>query len=1121
LQRNRVLPDDTVTALSAAGGKMSESDVAHACAFALGRAPSVAELGLAVRLDPKNYLAALLCSDEFVAFVGEPLQKQRPFAADRFRQPPSPDVSAWLADNLPLLARNRAIVAAANDWHLLYRLVLTDEVFCGFLDWAKAPWSASALSLSLSKLGTRTAHRIAHSSPAKSTATPSLDEAARALLWSLPPECLAILFDCVQAEDLSLSPHDRMDAYFEQPASERTSPCSVFDTAFYLGRAGAAVKAGEDPFCHFLLSADDVPLDPHPLIRMAFVKGDGDPEHSVIERMCALLSGEEPGSVHPLLDLDYIGEQLDTTVSMLEALEMFGDPATPLAIAPHPLFLPDYYRRRNAVEGRNELLHYVGAESGALLTHPLVSPSYIDARLVRLPKVVGTLLERYLQSWPWAPVNPSLFVDLKFLNGRLGGTAAAGPGEPLSRALKAADFGLDMIHPYVDRRVLSFAFGLDLDLEPDAEIEDGAAPLIAALDRPAPLPVAGQPRVSVVMPTYFKPAYTALSVLAAANALRSLPYEIVIIENGGDLLDHEELLRLFAPYPSVHMTKMSENRFFGEASNIGAEQSKGEYILFLNNDCFLAPDFGERLDELLSSDAPKIEAIGATLLFPNGDIQEFGGSVDDAGQVTQTAKHLPGSYVESLPALASVGYSSAACLCLSRQAFERVAGFDPLFEPFYYEDADLCRRLKLTGIPIHVARDLQATHIENVSTRDFLGSGFDDQVGRSRRAFAHRWLMDGGKSVYLRPEHSPAPEPKPKRALVWTPFDITPGGGERYLLSAARVLSETHEVVISSPRRMSRARVEFACHLLGIAPFAFTTQAASRPEAGVGAFDVAFVLGNEIVPTASPQARLNLFCLQFPFPWRNVGAFDFDRLLGFDTIMVYSPYAAQWTQTRLSEAGVRNAPPIEIVQPPVQAFGPGAPRAPLAGRAISLVNIGRFYEGAGSKRQDIFLEVIRCLRGRGLKVTGTLFGPALRSAEHDRFYAKVRATAEALGGIRIIREAGRQELLQTLSNTDVYLHCTGFGVDVSLGPQNAEHYGMTVVEAIQAGCFPVVVDNGGPPDILQQAGYGAVYRTVIQAADAIQAWAELGEDRPIPAWPGEPLDKAFDDWFRRRIAEPA
>ena len=44
-----------------------------------------------------------------------------------------------------------------------------------------------------------------------------------------------------------------------------------------------------------------------------------------------------------------------------------------------------------------------------------------------------------------------------------------------------------------------------------------------------------------------------------------------------------------------------------------------------------------------------------------------------------------------------VDYCSAACFLTTREIFDRISGFDPIFEPAYYEDVDLCFKIACLG----------------------------------------------------------------------------------------------------------------------------------------------------------------------------------------------------------------------------------------------------------------------------------------------------------------------------------------------------------------------------------------------------------------------------------------
>ena len=940
-------------------------------------------------------------------------------------------------------------------------------------------------------------------------AEPPLDDRAQAVLWELPPECAAVLLGGPACKAEQADP--LIHAYFSASKCSRALACKAFDPAVYA--SSVSDLRGEDPFAHFLVHAQGDAPDPHPLVSLRHLRRCCGPV-TVLEHLSDLLAGRITGSPHPLLAPDFVRAQSGgQRLTLPQMLDLFGSRDQPLEIAPHPLFRPDYYRRANGVAGCNELLHYIRSAAGALRTHPLISPLLVAAALVERPAPRETLLEAYIGSWPSAPVNPSLFVDVLHLNHQLNletGLEAEGQGEPLSVAMARPDTTIDQLHRECDPRVITYAFGGE-PADALERLETLLTDLSLCEGRGAAMNDI-EPRVSVVMPTFHKAAYTALSVLAATKALSCMPHEIVVVENGGDVLLHEELRRLLAPCPSVRLVKLSENRFFGEASNIGADLARGAYVLFLNNDCFLPPDFGEQLDELLCSEAPRVEALGAALSFPDGTLQEFGGIVADDGQVIQTGKHLPASFLEDQPPLRTVDYVSGACLCLSRRALDRVVGFDPVFEPFYFEDTDLCRRLGLARIPIHVSSRLRAMHVENASTRDFLGEAMHPLVARNRETFARRWMRGEGRDVLVRrdAETPAAPSNSRPRALVATPFDITAGGGEKYLLSAARTFAETHDVVLASRRPISHARIEFARHALGLKAFPFQVQRIEELGQGAERFDLSFIMGNEIIPFLPPLARRNIFHLQFPFSWRHLDSFVFDRLRGYEAIAVNSRFTAGWTTRRLQEAGVRDAPPIAVVAPPVIPVAHGGERRP---GSVRIANVGRFFTHGHCKRQDVVLDVVEALRRTGTPVSATLVGAVPPAPGAEDYFRSIAARAKALGGVEVIRNGDRALVEDVLQKADIYLHPCGFGVDAGLFPENLEHFGIAVAEAISAGCHPVVLDQGGPREILQAQGVGDTFSTVAGAVDAIVGWTR--RDRAAgPGWRGARLDLTFDDWMR-------
>ena len=86
-----------------------------------------------------------------------------------------------------------------------------------------------------------------------------------------------------------------------------------------------------------------------------------------------------------------------------------------------------------------------------------------------------------------------------------------------------------------------------------------------------------------------------------------------------------------------------------------------------------------------------------------------------------------------------VDYCSGASLMVRREVFARLGGFDECFAPAYYEDTDLCFRLRSIGLKTLYQPRSMVVHHEGVS------HGRDTMVGikacqaLNKRKFARRW----------------------------------------------------------------------------------------------------------------------------------------------------------------------------------------------------------------------------------------------------------------------------------------------------------------------------------------------------------------------------------------------
>ena len=209
---------------------------------------------------------------------------------------------------------------------------------------------------------------------------------------------------------------------------------------------------------------------------------------------------------------------------------------------------------------------------------------------------------------------------------------------------------------------------------------------------------AGPPEVSIIILNWNKSALTLSCLESVRRYTRSIGVEIIVVDNGSNPLELAALKN--GMDPDVHLISLAQNMFFGEGNNIAAEAAQGNFLLFLNNDVTIASDVANDLVVQFTK-CFSAGAIGPRFNFPNGAIQEAGAFLLPNGMSLRGGQldlkvdpHFEsGNHV--------VDYCSAACLLVERQTFMKVGGFDPLFDPAYYEDCDLCLTTEVDG-PIHL-----------------------------------------------------------------------------------------------------------------------------------------------------------------------------------------------------------------------------------------------------------------------------------------------------------------------------------------------------------------------------------------------------------------------------------
>ena len=336
-------------------------------------------------------------------------------------------------------------------------------------------------------------------------------------------------------------------------------------------------------------------------------------------------------------------------------------------------------------------------------------------------------------------------------------------------------------------------------------------------------------KISIIIVNSNEARLTLRCVDSVIENAESSEFEIVVVDNGSDA---SEVERLNLASDKFRLIPLDRNMFFGEASNIGVEHATGELVLFLNNDIMVTSGWIEPLIVALETEY-SAGAVGAKILHPNNDLLEAGGVIRPDGwsiQIGKAGTKLPADFIEGTRI---TDYCSGACLLMRRNEFLNLGGFDPIFDPAYFEDVDLAIRLRSIGLYTYYCGASVVYHEESTtSNRIWSAEQRHAHIAANHKRLIQRW---GG---YLKRRLEEDLEPEPRSAIRWEPepvpdpsrynvalYSSTPlkaNASSRDLLRAAAALQDCCAVVIATHETYSRCRVYSLCREFGVPLMSFS-----------------------------------------------------------------------------------------------------------------------------------------------------------------------------------------------------------------------------------------------------------------------------------------------------------
>jgi GT2 family glycosyltransferase len=267
-----------------------------------------------------------------------------------------------------------------------------------------------------------------------------------------------------------------------------------------------------------------------------------------------------------------------------------------------------------------------------------------------------------------------------------------------------------------------------------------------------------KPYLSIIIVNYQSSEVLANCLLSLKKCKISNSYEVIIYDNGPE---DRGLGEISNQYSNIRIIIAQRNVSFSEANNRAVRQSSGELLLFLNPDTIVNSTAINALIDF-SSSKPICGAVGPRLINDRG-VQEL-----SQGKDPTIISEALSSLLHKFPALAQkfnsngskakpVDWITAAVMLIKREAFEAIDGFDEKY-PLYFEDSDLCRRMRMQGWEIYFLQYVSIIHLKGKSEK-INGANPDINMSRilkyrtSQARYYHKhrgWLQNMLLMAYLK-----------------------------------------------------------------------------------------------------------------------------------------------------------------------------------------------------------------------------------------------------------------------------------------------------------------------------------------------------------------------------------
>ena len=296
------------------------------------------------------------------------------------------------------------------------------------------------------------------------------------------------------------------------------------------------------------------------------------------------------------------------------------------------------------------------------------------------------------------------------------------------------------------------------------------------------------------------------------------------------------------------------------------------------------------------------------------------------------------------------------------------------------------------------------------------------------------------------------------KAAIFNPYLDTLGGGERYTIFFAKVLADEGYVVdIEWKDKSMKEKIQnrFGIKLSENINFVDDIKRGEN-------YDICFWISDGSIPTL--RARTNF--LHFQVPFKNVNGktlLNKMKLFRINKIICNSNFTKKVID---KEYGVNSL----VIYPPVDILSIKSKR-----KENIILYVGRFSNLVQNKGHEILIDVFKNLiKEKGFTDWKLILAGGIEVGVGN--YLNRLKTLNKNINIEFVESPDFNKLKEIYGKSKFFWSAAGYEVNETSSPEKVEHFGISLIESMSAGCVPVVYNAGGYKEIITRGENGFLWQ---------------------------------------------